>query len=463
MRAIKYFLVFGLMISSSLFAADFQAGVAKKSITPPVPFWLTGYAARTKPADSVRMELWAKALAIRDYQGGRAVIITTDVIGLPQEITEAVVQRLSRSHGLKRSEVLFNSSHTHAGPVIWPNLQVMFEFDDKELNRVREYAAKLTANLEMVALEAMKNLAPARLSCGQGATDFAMNRREPATTGMKIGVNPRGPMDHSVPVMRVTGEDGSLRAVLFGYACHNTTTGGDFYQVNGDYAGAAQLEVEKAHPGAIAMFMILCGADQNPNPRGTVEQADQYGCALAAAVEKAMTGDMKAIRSPVRSAYRMIHLEFAPHTREQFEAESKHTDTFRQRRARLMLEAYDQGKPVKTLSYPLQVVRFGEGMTFLAMGGEVVVDYSLRAKREFPTENLVVAGYSNDVSCYIPSLRVLREGGYEPDISMIYYGQPGPFAETVEETIFKSIRDLLSEAGAPLTSSSITQMISSEK
>ncbi|NLH15265.1 MAG: hypothetical protein GX455_01670 [Phycisphaerae bacterium] len=437
---------FGLLVSS-LYAADFQVGVAKTAITPPVPFWLTGYAARTKPADSVRMELWAKALAIQDDQGGQAVIITTDVIGLPLEISDTVAERLAKSNGFKRSEVLFNSSHTHAGPVIWPNLRVMFEFDEKELARVREYAAKLTDNLEAVANEAIRKLAPAKLSSGQGTADFAINRREQTAAGFRIGVNSKGPMDHSVPVLRVTGEDGTLRAVLFGYACHNTTTGGDFYQVNGDYAGAAQLEVEKTHPGTIAMFMILCGADQNPNPRGTVEHADQYGRTLAAAVEKALSGEMKAVRPPLRCAYRVIDLEFAPHTREQFQTESQNADQYRQRRARLMLEAYDQGKPIRTLSYPLQVVRFNENLTFLAMGGEVVVDYSLRAKRDFPSENLVVAGYSNDVSCYIPSLRVLREGGYEPDISMIYYGQPGPFAENVEEVIFQNIRDLLMQVG----------------
>jgi neutral ceramidase len=447
MKFAQWLFRFGLFLSGSLYAADFQAGVAKMVITPPMPFWLTGYAARTKPAESVRMELWAKALALQDDKDGRAVIITTDLIGLPAEISDAVAERLAQSQGLKRSEVLFNSSHTHAGPVIWPNLRVMFDFDEKELARVREYSRKLTDDLESVAVEALKNLAPAQLSCGQGSADFAVNRRESTASGMKIGVNPKGPTDHSVPVLRVTGTDGTLRAVLFGYACHNTTLGGDFYQVNGDYAGAAQLELEKAHPGAIAMFLSLCGSDQNPNPRGKVEQADQYGRALATAVEQTLAGNLKEIRSPLHSAYRTVDLDFAPHTREQFQTELQNTDKFRQRRARLMLEAYDQGKPVRQLALPIQVVRFSNDLTLLALGGEVVVDYSLRAKQEFPAENLIVAGYCNDVSGYIPSLRVLHEGGYEPVDSMIYYGQPGPLAENVEEVIFRNIRDLLAQAG----------------
>ena len=88
----------------------------------------------------------------------------------------------------------------------------------------------------------------------------------------------------------------------------------------------------------------------------------------------------------------------------------------------------------------MQAVRFGRDLTLLALGGEPVVDYALRLKRELPGENLIVAGYCNDVMCYIPSRRVLPEGGYEAVDNTIYYGQPGPFAESVEEAIVAAVR-----------------------
>jgi neutral ceramidase len=84
-------------------------------------------------------------------------------------------------------------------------------------------------------------------------------------------------------------------------------------------------------------------------------------------------------------------------------------------------------------------VSFDHTLTILALGGEVVLDYSIRAKREFPDVNLVVAGYSNDVMSYIPSLRILHEGGYEAEDSMVYYGQPGRFSDQVEEQVFELI------------------------
>jgi neutral ceramidase len=437
-----------LAFSVPLGAADLKVGVARTLITPPLPIYLNGYAARTHPAESVKSPLWAKALAFEDGQGGRAVLVTTDLLGLPREVAEAVAGRAQRDFGLPRAQLLLNSSHTHSGPVIWPELVLMFSFKPEEQEQVVQYTRKLTDDLVAVIGAALTNLEPARLSFGRASANFAINRREPGTNGVRIGRNPAGPMDHSVPVLKVAGTDGALRAVLFGYACHNTTLGGDSYQVDGDYAGAAQRELEKAHPGTTALFLMLCGADQNPNPRGRYEHVEQYGRELATAVDGALAGELKPVRPPIRSAWQATELEFASHDRQTFEQESKSPNVFKQRRARAMLAAYDQGRPPRRFAYPVQAIRFHEDLTFLALGGEVVVDYPLRVYREFPRENLVVAGYCNDVSCYIPSRRVLREGGYEPVESMIYYGQPGPFTDEVEETVFRGVREVMASVGA---------------
>ncbi len=431
------------MLTAPATAADFQAGVARVEITPPVPFWLSGYASRTNPAPKVRSTLWAKALALQDPAGARAVLVATDLIGLPAEISEAAAERLGRQHRLPRAALIFNSSHTHAGPAIWPSLRVMFDLSPAEQERVRRYAEQLTERLVRVADEALSRLAPAHLAFGQGTAGFAINRRQVTPEGIRLGVNPAGPVDHSVPVLRVTRADGSLRAVLFGYACHNTTLGGDFYEVDGDYAGAAQRQLEAARPGATALFLMLCGGDQNPNPRGRVEHVEQHGRELADAVTRALAGPLTPVRPPLRCTHQLVALEFAPHTRDTFEAELRHENIFRQRRARLMLEAYDRGRPVRHLAYPVQALALGREFTLLALGGEVVVDYPRRVAREFPRPGLVVAGYCNDMPCYIPSRRVLEEGGYEAVDSMIFYGQPGPFAPDVEERVFSAIRDVL--------------------
>jgi hypothetical protein len=314
----------------------------------------------------------------------------------------------------------------------------MFDFTADDLRQATAYSRKLTGQLVGVVGAAIADLSPARLDVGHGKAGFAINRREPTAQGVRIGLNPKGPIDHDVPVVRITAPDGKLRAVLFGYACHNTTLGGDMYQVNGDYAGFAQIELEKALPGATAMFLELCGADQNPSPRGKVEHAAEYGKTLAGEVGRLLAGELRPVRPPVRTAYELIRLDFAPHDRAKFEADAKSTNRYLRGRAEWMLKAYDASRPVRQLEYPVQAVRLGDDLTLIALGGEVVVDYALRLKRELPKENLIVAGFSNDVMCYIPSRRVLREGGYEPVESMIYYGQPGPFAQSVEEKVIEA-------------------------
>jgi len=436
-----------LVLCGGLAAADFKAGVARVNITPKEPIWMSGYASRTRPSEGVMQALWAKALALEDSRSGRVVIVTTDLIGLPRVISDEVAARVQKTYGLERARLLLNSSHTHTGPVVRPNLSTMYSLGEDQDRRLQEYARRLTDELVQVIGAALGDLAPARLAFAQGNTGFAINRRQPTPQGVRIGVNEKGPVDHSVPVVEVNAANGSRRAVLFGYACHNTTLTGEFYQISGDYAGYAQAELEKLFPGTTAMFLMLCGADQNPNPRSRLDLAEQHGKTLAAEVSRVLSGKLQKVRPPIRAAFQLTELPLAPHTRETFEKELASSNVPRQMRAREMLRAYDERRPVRRVPYPVQAVRFSKDLTLVALGGEVVVDYVLRARREFPNQKLVVAGYSNDVMCYIPSLRVLKEGGYEAVDSMIYYGQPGPFSDEVEETVFAAIRDVMKRVG----------------
>ncbi|MCA2967438.1 MAG: neutral/alkaline non-lysosomal ceramidase N-terminal domain-containing protein [Acidobacteriaceae bacterium] len=436
-----------LLLSLPLLAADYKAGFGRMDITPAQPIYLSGYAARKKPSEGVLQKIWAKALAIEDNKGNRVVIVTTDLIGLPRPLADQIGAEVEKRYRLRRSQLLLNSSHTHSGPVVRDNLMTMFDLTVDQRRAITDYTQTLAKQIADVVGAALGNMQVARLDLGHGTGSFAVNRRVLTPTGVKGGVNPAGPVDQDVPVLRVAGVNGQLLGVLFGYACHNTTLGGDLYKVNGDYAGFAQANFEAAHPNATAMFMLLCGADANPNPRGTVALAEQHGASLAKEVTRVLAGKLTPVTGQLRSAFQTAELAFAPHTRETFEAESKESNWFKQQRAAEMLAAYDRRAPVRAIPYPVQGIRLGKSLTLVALGGEVVVDYNLRLKREFPGEELIVAGYSNDVMCYIPSLRVLKEGGYEANDSMIYYGQPGPFAEDVEDRVMQMIYKVMDRIG----------------
>ncbi|MFN0105577.1 MAG: neutral/alkaline non-lysosomal ceramidase N-terminal domain-containing protein [Bryobacteraceae bacterium] len=437
----------GLMLALPVLAGDLLVGVGRMKITPERPIFLSGYASRKKPSEGVKQEIWAKALAFSDKKNGRIVIVTTDLIGMSRSISERVGAEVEKKYGLRRAQLMINSSHTHSGPAVRDNLDTMFDLTPEQRQVIVDYGNGLVGKLVSVVGAAVGDLQPAEVSVGHGTGSFAINRRQGVAGSVKIGLNPAGPVDQDVPVFRVTTPDGKLRAVLFGYACHNTTLGGDLFLVNGDYAGYAQADLEARNPGVSALFMLLCGGDANPNPRGTYELAERHGHSLAAEVSRVLGGPMKAVGGPLKSAWQTTELAFAPHTRAQFEEELKGTNWYKQRRAEAMLRAYDKGKPATTIPYPVQAFRFGKGVTLVGLGGEVVVDYALRVKKEFPSEDTIVAGYTNDVMSYIVSKRVLKEGGYEPVDSQIYYGNPGPYSEDVEETVMGAVKRAMAKVG----------------
>ena len=295
--------------------------------------------------------------------------------------------------------------------------------------------------------EAAGRLEAATLAWETGRADFAVNRRankEADVPKLRAQGALLGPVDHDVPVLRVSGADGKPRAIVFGYACHCTVL--SFYQFCGDYAGFAQIAIEKANPGTQAMFVAGCGADQNPLPRRTIELAEQYGQQLAAAVQRVLGGALQPVGSnaPLRSEYEEIALPFGTlPTRAQVEADTKSPTFSVASRAKKLLATLDtQGSFAQTYPYPVEVWRLGD-LTWIFLGGEVVADYSLRLKRNLGSSHTWVSGYCNDVMAYIPSLRVLKEGGYEGATAMIYYGHPTAWGESVEEDINASVIRLL--------------------
>lgn len=431
-------IVMCVAVSIATFAAEIQVGVGRADITPDIvpdasPVWLTGYASRVTPATGVIHRIWVKALVFEESPEHRAVIITADVLGLTREITTVVAQAVGAKHGIPRSQIFFNASHTHSGPCIWPNLSVCHNFTQQELQDVIRQNHSLTESMVAAVEMAMTNRAPAQLMTGRGTAGFAINRRTREVA----------PTDHSVPVLRICALDGKTRAVLFNYACHSTTLTGGNLLINGDYAGFAMCELEAAYPGSTALFIQGCAADQNPDPRHTVEFAQQHGHALATAVQDVLAGTMQAVHGPLRTAFTETRLSFAPVTLDRLRAEVLDKNIHKCARARKMLEAYSDGNPVTSIPYPVQALRFGNDLTLLFLSGEVVLDYALRTRREYPDENLLVAGYSSEVHCYIPSLRILQEGGYEANDSMIYYAFPGPFTEEVEDFVFNAIREVM--------------------
>ncbi len=436
-------LLLGLLFAPLVMAYGMKIGLGRVAITPSKPVWMAGYASRTEPGSGKLHDLWTKAMAIEDGSGNKVVIVTADIIGFSLDMTDAVSKRIEDAYGIPRSNLLFNSSHTHCGPVVKNDgLHITYGLEGANEERAVEYTRELAEMVYQAIDASIKDLAPGTLSWGIGEAMFAKNRRAYGTGGVSNDFNPIGPVDHDVPVLLAKGADGVVRGVLFGYACHNTTL--SIQEFNGDYAGFAQLTVEKAFPGATALFAQGCGGDQNPLPRREVVLAETYGTELGGAVSAVSNGQMTPVDGAISARYKVIPLALStPPTEAEVDAQLASQDVYLQRRAKKLKAIYaEKGALPTSLPYVVQVIKLGNDVQITALSGEVTVDYSLLIKYHYPRHKQFVMGYSNDCPAYIPSLRVLKEGGYEGGDSMVYYGVHGPWAPSIEEDIMKTIHEL---------------------
>lgn len=426
---------------------EWMAGVAAAPITPEQSMWMAGYAARDKPSEGKVQDLFAKALFIQDSKGGRMVIITMDLIGVTKAFRSELQSRVGQSFGIKPSQLLINVSHTHCGPELRASRSPAAKDSTAEREKVDRYNAELKDKLVAIVGNAIAGAAPAHLYYAHARAGFAMNRRLKTPDGYKNSPNPDGPVDHSVPVLRITDKDGQLRAILFGYACHNTTL--SFYQFCGDYAGYAQEYLQKDHPGVTAMFVLGAGADQNPYPRRELDLAKQHGRALSNAVETALLHGGKPLSGPLVSLLEHVTLDYAHvPTKAELEQALNSKQALERRHAETLLKKLaESGQLSANYEIPVQVVRFGKDLALIAVAGEVVVDYSLRLKRELSGPAIWFAGYSNEVFGYLPSRRVSEEGGYEPVDSIRYSTHTSPWALSTEERVIGKAKELFGRTG----------------
>lgn len=418
---------------------SWKAGVASACITPKENMWMSGYAAREKPADGTLHDLWVKALALEDQNGNRSVFITSDLIGISRDVSNTICNQIQKNQQLKRSQIILSSSHTHSGPVINSNLKLIYpDFNEEQHNQISSYRKFLEKTVIQCVDEAFSNLKESKLSSGIGMARFAVNRRNNTPDEVLYSNDLQGPSDYTVPVLSVHSPTGELKTLLFGYACHCTTLSNN--QWNGDYAGFAQLELEKKYPGCTAMFYASCGGDQNPEPRGLIEQAEQYGTELAAAVTRVLKGPMNKLNPELQTNYGEIELQFSePYSVEEFNAVVVDAPEWQKRWAKHYLSKIEEGENLQLSyqHYPVQSWQIGE-QALISLGGEVVVDYAIRIRKTWGND-LFIAAYSNDVMAYIPSERVLEEGGYEGNTSMRAYGQPSTWAPGIEDKIVTEV------------------------
>jgi len=431
--------------------AEWKVGLARAKITPQQPVYLAGYASRNKPYERVHDDLFAKALVLADRAGHQAVLITSDLIGFTADVAHPIRQRIAEKTGIPVGAILLNASHTHTGPTLSLDRSPRENMSLADIERTAAYTKELQDKVVKIAIEASESLQPAKLSSGTGVAQFTMNRREfTVARGVILGVNPRGLADRSVPVLRIDDPTGKLLAVVCGTACHNTTLGGSDYELSGDYAGHAQRLIEAEHPGAMALFVLGCAGDANPYPRGSYKISAEHGQTLASEVNRVLATRLSPVLGPLRVAAGDVSLPLAPPpSRDELEKDAAKKSGALPWVAQQMLGRLKRGEKLPTeYTCPLAVLQLGGDLTIVLLSGEVVVDYVRLLEDALGPTRLWVLAYTNDVYGYLPSARVLGEGGYET--RGLYSGGVGLFAPGAQDALVARVKELAAEAGRKL-------------
>ena len=395
--------------------------------------------------------LWAKALALEDASGTRTVLITTDLEEISKSMSDRIREQLKLKYNLSKDQIILNCSHTHSSPII-KGITCFYTYDSTEVARVDQYSEELEAKIISVVGIALNSFKPVQLFSQNGVVRFQLNRRNNFESKLSLKTNFNGPNDYAVPVIKVADNTGQIIAVVFGYACHNSVLSG--YDWSGDYAGFAQLELEKLYPSATALFFQGAGGNQIAYPRKTMAAAQQHGRSLAAAVERALNDKMISLSPKLVCAYSEIALPLSKSPKiEVFEEMAKDSslDDDVRRWSQALVDSFRVDNPLKTFyPYPVQVWRIGEQVLF-SLGGEVVVEYALKLKKIFGQE-VFVAGYCNDVMAYIPTAAILNEGGYEPVSSLTSCSGllPAPWDVRIESIIIEEVLRLARKTGVPI-------------
>lgn len=426
--------------------AKWKVGVATTDITPHESIWMAGYSARSQSAQGKMHGLRVKALVLDDSTGYRTVWVSSDILGFPRSMADRIKAEVSRALQVDKGQIVLNSSHTHSGPVLWDALQDIYPLQDGQQEKIDRYSVWLEQQVIATILKAASEMEPVSLSAGTGVTRFQVNRRNNPVSTLKTVTELKGPADHAVSVITAKRRNGKVKAIMFSYACHPTVLDG--LEWSGDFPGVAQIELEKSYPGAVALFFQGAAGDQNPLPRRTKPLAIQYGKELAAAVESVLQDNGMKVLPPVqRSAYKEVDLLFSKTPTvadlEQMIRKDRNR-TYRSRWANRQKKRLMAGEQLETsYAYPVQALTLGGQLVF-SLGGEVVIEYAIGLKQRFGTETFVLA-YSNDVMGYIPSSKVLKEGGYEGNTSQMVYGLPAKWDPSIEKDIYDACQSVVQE------------------
>ena len=412
---------------------ELRAGVARETISPPKGIYLIGYGDRSKGNAGVHDDLTATALVLDDGRE-RLALVACDLLCL----NEFVVDRVRAQVG-EGTQVVICCSHTHAGPIAYA--------DHRSGRARRAYIASLVERIARAVHRAAAALVPAELGWCQAEADIALNRREKRPDGeVVIGVDPAGPIDRTVGVLRVRAVDGAPLATVVNFACHGTVLGPDNLLVSADWIGAMRPRVEETL-GGLTLFLQGAAGDLNPDHEwgegDPWEAVRSLGERVADRVIAACEGSLSPLMPvPLRLSRQEVWLPLEarattptplPAYRRVLTKMAGLPFALRFVVDLLLDRRYPWRSRVEAREgvwhVPLRVnaVRVGDlGLVTFAV--ETLTEIGMAVKAGSPAAHTMFASVSDGCIGYLPTAEAHAEGGYEVDVAPFFYRYPARLA-----------------------------------
>ena len=404
-------LVFVLALGPTAAAhAELRAGAARVDITPQNSQWLMGYQARQ--SIGVHDKIYHRVLAL-EAGGTPFFLISTDVCLFSPNFHDAVMRDLQSRTGIDPAQVWWSVTHTHAAPEIGPPDMYKALLGRSDHDWDRSYTTLATNALIDAVKAAREKLEPARLSFATTTSNANINRRARDVDGkISLGLNPDGPVDRQVNLLRVTRADGSPLALVVNYAMHGTVMSGQNLKISGDGPGVVAAYLEEQLGGTV---LYVNGAAGNIAPIYSV-YADPSSGHLSQF--RVLLGDrvIAAARAMPAGSDRIV-------------IRHGHQVVETPRREDLVwpdeLAGYATGDRQR-IKLPLRFVAINDTVLWSAPV-EMFCEIAMNIREKSPFKQTFYFGYTNGWFGYLPTAKAFEEGGYEPRTS--------PFTPKVESDL----------------------------
>jgi hypothetical protein len=388
-----------------LTGAGFRASAVKVDITPETPQWLMGYDARQ--STGVRDHIYHRVAAM-DSGDTQFYLISTDVVGYSPALYDEVTSQLRQQMGIDPRNVWWSVTHTHSAPELGPpGMSAIFHPTRFTHDWNREYAAFATKSLIDAVRSARDKLEPARIAFGEGFAVANINRRAKDENGrVSLGLNPDGPADRQIGLIRLEKPDGSLIAVIMNYAMHGTVMSGSNLMISGDAPGTVTAYLEQKLGGIV---LYENGAAGNMAPIYTVYPSASAGHLTEFQV---LLGDkvLEALQK-LGPATDTVAMSTAAIT-----IETPRKDKLGWSDELAAYAGTAGGRP--TVKLPARFLRINDTIVW-SLPVEMFCEIAVNVRNHSPFPHTFYFGYTNGSFGYLPTAQGFEDGGYEPDTSAL--------------------------------------------